>query len=465
VSIARLWIVTALGLGALAGMLAPLSTVDLAYAIRLGREIMQTAAIPAVDTYTFTAAGRPWVDQQWLAQVVFAIVHGWGGWEGLVILRAVLIAGIVGLIAMAARARGRSARTSALVAIGSLLLASPALALRAQLLGALLLALALFVVSSGSRRALWLLPPIAAVWANVHGSFILAPVVAAWALGEAVQARRPLGVPAVALGLTVLVTTLTPFGPGVWAYALSLLTNSTVRELITEWQPASVLTPLGAAFYLTVAVVALVIALGARRGRTLPATWAWLATLAVLAIGAERNVLWWALGAAVGTVSLLPPGVQRDAPGIPRLNGAVAAVLAAAILVALPWWRSATGGAERSLLADAPTGAVEAVSSLMPAGSRVLVPQRWGSWFEFAAPQILVAVDSRIELFPAEVWQEYLLVQAAGPGWEEVLERWRVDAIVTEPQESLSQVIESARGWVVRHRDESGLLFVRVEAG
>ena len=61
-------------------------------------------------------------------------------------------------------------------------------------------------------------------------------------------------------------------------------------------------------------------------------------------------------------------------------------------------------------------------------GDRVLVPQRWASWFEFALPDLPVAVDSRIELFPTEVWADYLAVARGGDGWEDVLAAWEPGA-------------------------------------
>ena len=65
----RLWVVIALALPALLSLLVPLPAVDLAYQVRAGDEILATGALPAVDTWTYTIAGTPWVDQQWLAQV------------------------------------------------------------------------------------------------------------------------------------------------------------------------------------------------------------------------------------------------------------------------------------------------------------------------------------------------------------------------------------------------------------
>ena len=51
------WIAVAVAVPVLATLAAALRTVDLTYHLRVGREILTTAAIPAVDTWTATARG------------------------------------------------------------------------------------------------------------------------------------------------------------------------------------------------------------------------------------------------------------------------------------------------------------------------------------------------------------------------------------------------------------------------
>ena len=85
----------------------------------------------------------------------------------------------------------------------------------------------------------------------------------------------------------------------------------------------------------------------------------------------------------------------------------IAIVLGALVVVALPWWRPPdplTG--RQGLLTYAPSGLAQAVAGL-PAGARVVTPQTWGSWFEWAAPDAHYFIDSRFELFPADVWADY----------------------------------------------------------
>ena len=80
----RLWVFLAIALPVLAATIANLSSVDLTYHLRAGAEILAGGGIPTTDTWTFTAFGQPWVDQQWGAQVILAGVYQVAGWTGLV---------------------------------------------------------------------------------------------------------------------------------------------------------------------------------------------------------------------------------------------------------------------------------------------------------------------------------------------------------------------------------------------
>ena len=90
-SLDRLWAFLAVALPMLGALIANLSSVDLAYQLRAGDEILASGAIPAADAWTYTALGGPWVDQQWGAQVALAGVMGIGSWTGLALLRSVLV--------------------------------------------------------------------------------------------------------------------------------------------------------------------------------------------------------------------------------------------------------------------------------------------------------------------------------------------------------------------------------------
>ena len=91
-TLGQLWSFLAVALPALAALLVPMPAVDLAYQLRAGADMLASHAIPTTDTWTFTVYGTPWLDQQWGAQVLLALVFQWTGWTGLAVLRAALVA-------------------------------------------------------------------------------------------------------------------------------------------------------------------------------------------------------------------------------------------------------------------------------------------------------------------------------------------------------------------------------------
>ena len=150
-TIGELWTFLGFALPALAALLVPMPAVDLTYQLRAGGYILAFGQIPAFDTWTFTADGQPWVDQQWGAQAILAAVFEAAGWTGLAILRATLVATAFALVQATLRTMGCAQRPAALLALGSFAIAAPALALRPQLFGLVLFAASLYVVTD--RRA------------------------------------------------------------------------------------------------------------------------------------------------------------------------------------------------------------------------------------------------------------------------------------------------------------------------
>lgn len=472
-SLNRLWLFLAVALPALAAVIAPMSTVDLTYQLRAGREILATGVIPLADTWTFTAAGLPWVDQQWGAQVILALAERLGSWTGLVLLRGLLTAAIFASLVLIARRRAVDPRTTALLVLVAFVVAAPAMALRPQLLGMACFAVVLVLVAD--RRAhparLWFVPAVVLVWANVHGSFFLGPVVLglAW-LEDAHERQRSARVTfavALASGLAACVT---PSGPAVWLYAIGLSADPEVTARITEWQPTTIRDVPGLVFFASVAAVALLLA---RRGRATPwPTLAWLAVFVLIGLYAQRGIAWWPLAAIVAIAGLLEPSPSTPARGEPaamrRVNLAIAGALIVVGLLFLPVWRPLDPGTRTpvGVLTDAPSGITAALRELTRPGDRVFNPQPWGSWFEYAVPDRRYAIDSRIEFYPPDVWDRYEAIMNGAADWQTELDGLTPDAaVVMDADRSLSDRLQRCAGWVLAYEDDDGSILLRPPAG
>ena len=458
------WATLAWVLPAFAALLARMRAIDLAYHVRTGELTLRTGEVVVLDPFTFTASGQRWLNQQWAAQSIFAIAHRLLGWAGVGITYAAALGSGFALLYRSCRRARAIPRTAALLTLLGFLVASGSLAARPQALAVPLFTGTWLLLA---RRDRWsfIVPILAVVWANVHGSFVLAPLLAAFALVDDLLERRPVGHAFLLLLVTAGATVITPFGPRVWSYALDIAGNETIRNSVAEWRPPSPLSVSGAPFWLSGIAVAIT---GMRKRRVVrPMDVAILLVFFALGAPALRGTLWWALIAPPVVAGWFRvPGHAISEPQQAR-GGVPAALPIAILLTLLPIalvLRAGTDpvtGAPERLAADAPERLVEAARQALPAGSRLLVFQPFASWFEYALPGRPVMVDSRIELFPATVWRDYALATRAGEGWEETLERYRIDGVVLPPGEVLGEALARAEDWDRTHLGPTGSVFIR----
>jgi hypothetical protein len=456
------WALLAAVLPAAGALLTRMRAIDLAYHIRTGETMLASRALVRSDPYSFTSAGEPWTNQQWLAQGVFAVGHRAAGWAGVAIVYALATGLGFSFLYAHCRRKGATERAAAVLALlGFIVSTGPAP--RPQALAVpLFTATGLLLVRRD--RWTWLVPVLAAVWANVHGSFVLAPVlVALVVVGDLFDRRRPTRSLAV-LAATVLATFVTPFGAGVWSYALDIARDDTIRHFVAEWRPPTLTSVGGAAFWASGLAVALVGVVRRRAVRAID-----VVTLVVffgLAAPAVRGTLWWALVAPPVLAGWF--ATRSDTlPWRHRRPDAFALVAAACIVSLLPaafLLRGGTDpvtGAPFRLAADAPEVLVDAVRASVPRGSRLLVYQPFASWFEYSLPSDPVMVDSRIELYPDRVWSDYDHAIAATDRWEEIVEAYGVAAVILPPDAVLRGPLTRAPEWTMASDGPAGSVFVR----
>jgi hypothetical protein len=444
--------------------------IDLAYHVRAGELALRSGDVVRTDPFTFTVGGEPWLNQQWGAQVVFASAHRAWGWNAVALTYAAVIGAGFSFLYRSCRRAGSDPRTAAILTILGFVVGAGSLGARPQALAVPLFTATWLLLARRDRWA-WLVPVLAVVWANVHGSFVLAPVLAAFAVGDDLLARRPAGRGAAVLLATTVATFLTPFGPSVWSYALHVATDDTIRRTVVEWQPPSPLTGVGALFWLSGAGVAGV----ALSRRSMVHTIDIVRLLLFFALGAAalRSTVWWGLAAPPVLAAWLATPEPTEAEPSADLDSAspderrvrtLTAVASVVVLIAAFLVRSGTDpttGAPRRLGADAPEVLADATRRALPAGSRLLVFQPFASWFEYSLPGDPVMVDSRIELFPDEVWRDYDTAIVAGDRWRDVVEGWRVAGIVLPPQAVLAEELRGDPDWRAVAETEAGSVFVR----
>jgi hypothetical protein len=65
---------------------------DIWWHLKTGQWILETGKIPHADPFTFTTPGAPWWPHYWFSDVFFALVLRMGGIDGLILLKALVVA-------------------------------------------------------------------------------------------------------------------------------------------------------------------------------------------------------------------------------------------------------------------------------------------------------------------------------------------------------------------------------------
>lgn len=217
---------------------------DLWWHIQAGRDMLASHSFPTTDSYSYTFAGQPWIAKEWLSQVIFAFVHQHFGWNGVTFV-TVLAAALA--IALAYREVSRWLAPP-LAAIAVLLIAVVLTQVVIARPHVFTLPLAVLFTARLFRAAddhaappFWLLG-LVTLWANLHGSFTLAFVVAALAFIHLLIETR-LSQPGVlarwvVFGLLCPVAALiNPYGWTPFQINLDMMAGNESMPLITEWLP------------------------------------------------------------------------------------------------------------------------------------------------------------------------------------------------------------------------------------
>lgn len=435
---------------------------DIAWQQWLGLHVLQSGSLPAaLGPETFTASGAAWVPQEWALSIAVALVLGTPWFALLVGLTTLAAAGVLVLTGLAARRLGASTVCVAAVVTCVAFSMLESYGIRAQVFGWAALAAMMYLLRCARGRSKWWIVPIVALWANLHASAMLAPVLLAlWAAGMALEQRswsksvREHTLLALAAAAAILATPLTyrlPF------YTLELL-HSPIRSMINEWQPSN----LGAVSFTMGALALIVGGLlgGFERTRRRPEIFVFAAAT-WLAFSAVRNVPICAIviAPAVGSrlSAFLPERARVNAIFSERpvrmllyCGAFVAALLSGAVLARSPEF----------VRGNLPQTAVATLAA-MPGVHRLYCEDF--AWCSLALRyrNMREFIDGRCDPFPLAVWRDYLTVFKAKGRWRAVLDERGVDAVLVDRKRSLARALALWHGWRLAYADERFRLFVR----
>ena len=436
-------------------------------------ELIFHSGIPRYDPFSWTAAGHAWVAHEWLSELlIYCVESAFGYWANMLLLGAVVVGALL-LMYRLARAGGTGTRPLVLLMCLSATTLASFVTMRPQEFTWLLFAAFVFVLQrqySGERAPLWALPPLMALWANLHLGFVYGLLLVAVWLGalawervrrRAVDLRRPA---IVAIGC-VLASMLNPRGPLLlWYVAHYYFEGRADRSMVQEWQRPDPLIPTYWPIFLTALLLVLALA---SRTRPKPFLWVVTALTVALSMQAVRNAPFAALlllPVAGGALSGRWQAATSRCDSPLRVPVAVAALLLAAVsaaAVTLGWRQSGTMSLARPSESGYPSAAAAYVKTQF-AGQRLFNQYEDGGYLLWALyPGAPVFIDGRADFYGSRILGEYATIYGARPGWDTLLAKYDPDVVLIPTQSPLAAKLRAAPGWRLAFSHDKDLVFVR----
>jgi hypothetical protein len=498
--IERVWVLLPVFLLVYKSFIFPLPPLDFWWHLKMGQVISTTQSIPHIDDFSFTAAGRPFVLQNWFGELIYYWSYRIGGFPLLVFLGTVLtLTAFLFMYGLCLKATS-SLRTASLM--GFLAALGNYSFLRPQTYSFLLFAAFYFVISEYRERRqdrLWILPLLMVLWVNLHGAFILGLVLVGIYLfcetvrrfvnpaGRDVLSSREIRKLAMVLLLCGVATFLNPEGYKLYDYVRTVILDPGSQQLVAEWRPPRVNDFLGFFLFYCPFFLAVFSFIHSRVKPDFTEIVLFFA-FATLGLTAIRNAAWFStityplLARYLPLVDLSPIMSLRrfkvidrlfrsgqeteDLQSHSRIHSLVLVAAGIVLLTQSPWIRPRLTGT--SLLAEqTPVGAADFIQRQRLTG-RIFHPQSFGDYLMWRLwPQQRTFVDGRVHLFSLDFLEDYETA-IENPLAGDFLDRWHVQYLLlakdSEPagRKTLKSIDDSG-SWQRMYEDDVSVLFERKE--
>jgi len=450
---------------------------DVWWHLRTGQIILQTHQAPRADPYSFTRAGQPWIDHEWLSQVLIYLLFRTGGWIALIVTFGAAVA--AALLLVFARSPGKP-YGAVLVTLLAAFASAPSWGARPQMLTFFLASVALLLLerSYNKPRLLLWIPPLTLLWTNLHAGYALAiAFLILFAVGDSLDAAFGFSSPTEfasrlrtllpVLGLSLAVVVINPYGTRLYAYPFHTLHSRSMLAYITEW----VSPDFHEARYLPLLLMilgTLVLPIFSPR-RMRPRELVLLLVTTFAALRSVRHIPIYVLVAAPILSTMLDFWITHFRWQLPAekpltrpraiLNALLLAGFAIFVVARLSFVAS------RQLQAEAkefPATAASYLRANHPPGP-MLNHYNWGGYFIWQLyPEYPVFIDGRADVYGNAMMDEFFsLYWIQGKDWPATLDRRGIRMIVLPPDAPLVTALREVPRWRQVYADSQAVILTK----
>lgn len=459
----------------------PLSDADFWWHLKTGQYILATRTIPRSDFFSFTNYGRLWVAHEWLSEVIFYSIYARLGFNALILIFAIVTALAFWIALKRTSAHPFIGGVVALLGVWSVL---PTVGVRPRAFTLLFASVYLAILGrfarTGEGRALWWLVPLMALWANLHGGFliglvlivltIIGIVLDAWSQGEKIrllwQRLRTLAL--VFVG-SLVAGCLNPQGWRIYLFPFEIFFSPIQQREVTDWLSPNFQQP--DLFPLAVLILLTIAALSLSPRRPKPSELLFFLSTLFATLKSNRHMAIFALIAVPLAAEYLQHWVSstplQKAFGKPGMGSASKREVLLSLLLILPLFlfvnrlRTTVYGPPQQQMVQVPIKAVEFMEQKQVNGNTFTDPNVWAGYLIWTRPMNPVYIDGRIDMYGDQFVKEYIEIIRGKIDWREPFLRYGVRVVIVNPKSMLSREMQDAPDWQMLYRDEMAVVFER----
>jgi hypothetical protein len=465
-------LIVSLGLFAMAAR--PVTDPDVWWHLKTGELILQTHHIFHADPYSFTHAGQPWVNHEWLSEVLLYGLYCLTGNSGLIVLFAAVTALAFFL---AYRRCAGPPYLAALFTVWGAAASASIWGVRPQIFSLLLTSIFLLILDRSflHPRILWWLPPLTLLWVNLHAGYALGiGLIALYLLGTLLDVifgfeKWPATNPLIqqfgfVLLACIAVVPLNPNGFKMYSYPWQTLSSRAMQQYIQEW--ASPNFHQGLYLPLLLMVLALLAALAFSPKRLRPLDLLLLAVTFYGAMRSVRHIPVFALVAIPILSRLLAPLFAQSTPQRPgpRSNTKLAfngITILFIILFAIIRVDSVIRSQTQAEAKNFPVGAIHFLAT-HPVPAPIMNHYNWGGYFIWKLyPRYRVFVDGRADVYGDDFLNRLADMYYLKSNWKQEFAATNVCSVMLPPDAPLAAVLLEQSNWKAIYSDKQSIILTR----
>lgn len=421
---------------------------DIWFHLRIGQDIWETKTIPTSDFHSFTNPGATYINQSWLAQLIFFSIYKISGFLGLQILHTLLIFFTFLFLTIISKPKNHHLTFFWIALLSPLALYLDEI--RPYYFTWFFLSLMIFLIH---KKKFYFIPLIFLFWANIHAGFLLGiGILFFYTLKNYLKSKKKYFL--LIFILSLLTSFVTPYGPKIYLYPLG---QGQYPELlnITEWQPFQI-NSIYFWIYFIYILSLIIISIKRKTYKNNLLEFIFIILLAIFGYSSRRHSF-------IISLVLIPFYLDKIPEKFSQKVKTPIFILSCLIPITIFFWFRMYSNLTKITQIDDTTVPVYGLKFIMDnkISGHVFNDYAFGGYFLWQYPTEKVFIDGRQDPYYGRPTLEYMAIHNISSIWSNLLDKYQINYIILAPNRDLNIILIKHPNWDLVYFDSTSVIYLR----